>query len=65
MSQLAWVKLSDRKPPSGALVILTDGKARWMALYEPKFKTWRRWQDTTEHVATHWHPIADPHDINS
>jgi hypothetical protein len=48
-----WYALKERQPDDGALVIATNGKARWMDIYYPKIAP-MRWN---EHIATHWFPV--------
>lgn len=50
-----WISISDELPPMDAVVVCTNGKARWLEArtsYCPDMN----WHG---HAPTHWHPLAD------
>lgn len=52
---LGWIDLAKEKPDLDDVVVCTNGKARWLDKRIAGFDQ-LKWQ---EHVATHWHPLAD------
>lgn len=52
---LGWIDLAKEKPDLDDVVVCTNGKARWLDQRIAGFDQ-LKWQ---EHVATHWHPLAD------
>jgi hypothetical protein len=50
----------DEQPPDGNLVVATDGKARWLAIFHRGIDIPMTFFDGQEsHTATHWHPILE------
>lgn len=52
---LGWRDLSKEIPELNDVVVCTNGKARWLDRRVAGFDE-LKWQ---EHIATHWHPLAD------
>lgn len=52
---LGWIELAKERPELDDVVVCTNGKARWLDKRIVGFDE-LKWQ---EHIATHWHPLAD------